>query len=55
MLHRSDANFSLPPCHAFTAGISKGSVVVDLGSGDGILLVAGAKKGALAIGYELSM
>jgi cyclopropane fatty-acyl-phospholipid synthase-like methyltransferase len=29
-------------------------VVVDLGSGDGVLLIAAAKRGAHAIGYELS-
>ena len=36
------------------AGISAGSVVVDLGSGDGVFLVAAARRGAHAIGYELS-
>ena len=36
------------------AGISSGSVVVDLGSGDGVFLVAAARRGAHAIGYELS-
>ncbi|EKX51092.1 hypothetical protein GUITHDRAFT_103012 [Guillardia theta CCMP2712] len=36
------------------AGVAAGSVVVDLGSGDGILLVAAAKRGARAVGVELS-
>ena len=36
------------------AGVTHGSVVVDLGSGDGVLLIAAAKRGAHAIGYELS-
>eukprot|EP00960_Hanusia_phi_P005882 170344-Hanusia_phi.AAC.1 len=31
-------------------GITAGSVVLDLGSGDGILLVAAAKRGARAVG-----
>ena len=35
-------------------GVGTGSVVVDLGSGDGTFLVAAGKKGAHAIGYELS-
>lgn len=36
------------------AGISEKDVVIDLGSGDGRLLVAAAKKGAKVIGYELN-
>lgn len=36
------------------ARIKKGQTVVDLGSGDGRLLVAAAKKGAFAIGYEIN-
>ncbi len=36
------------------AQIKKGETVVDLGSGDGRLLIAAAKKGAKAIGYEIN-
>ena len=36
------------------AQIKKGETAVDLGSGDGRLLFASAKKGAKAIGYELN-
>jgi|SRR3989344_4429482 len=36
------------------ANIKKGQTVVDLGSGDGRLLFAAAKKGAKAVGYELN-
>lgn len=36
------------------ANIKKGEVVIDLGSGDGRLLYAAAKCGAIAIGYELN-
>ncbi len=36
------------------ARIKKGETIVDLGSGDGRLLYAAAKKGAIAIGYELN-
>jgi len=36
------------------ANIKKGETVVDLGSGDGRLLYAAAKRGAIAIGYELN-
>ena len=36
------------------AQIKKGETVVDLGSGDGRLLFACAKKGARAIGYEIN-
>lgn len=36
------------------ARIKKGETVIDLGSGDGRLLFAAAKKGAKAIGYELN-
>lgn len=35
------------------AKVGKGSVVVDLGSGDGRILIEAAKLGAKAIGYEL--
>ena len=37
------------------AGIRKGQIVYDLGCGDGRLLVAAAKEGARAIGYEMSL
>lgn len=36
------------------ASLKKGEVVIDLGSGDGRLLIPCAKKGAVAIGYELN-
>ena len=36
------------------AQIEKGETVVDLGSGDGRLLIAAAKKGAKAICYEIN-
>lgn len=36
------------------AKIKKGETVVDLGSGDGRLLIASAQKGAKAVGYELN-
>lgn len=36
------------------AQIKKGESVVDLGSGDGRLLIAAAKKDAKAIGYEIN-
>src|SRR4030043_1756959 len=36
------------------ANIKEGETVVDLGSGDGRLLFASAKKGAKAIGYEIN-
>lgn len=36
------------------AGIKKGSIVYDLGSGNGKLLLLAAKKGAKAIGYEIN-
>ncbi len=35
------------------ADLKKGNTVVDLGSGDGRILIAAAKKGAKAIGYEI--
>lgn len=35
-------------------GVNENDVVVDLGSGDGALLRAAAKRGASAIGYELN-
>jgi len=34
--------------------IGEGDVLIDLGSGDGKVLLAAARKGAQAIGYELS-
>jgi SAM-dependent methyltransferase len=37
------------------AAIKPGDIVYDLGCGDGRLLIAAAEKGAVAIGYELSM
>ncbi len=36
------------------ANIKEGETVVDLGSGDGRLLIASAEKGANAIGYEIN-
>ncbi len=36
------------------ADIKSGQTVIDLGSGDGRLLLESAKKGAMAIGYELN-
>lgn len=36
------------------AGVKKGEIAIDLGSGDGRLLFAAAKLGANAIGYELN-
>ncbi len=36
------------------ANPKKGKIVMDLGSGDGRLLISCAKKGAVAIGYELN-
>ena len=35
------------------AGIKKGDVVYDLGSGDGRIVVTAAKKGAKAVGFEI--
>lgn len=41
--------------HAFDLlAVGKGDVVVDLGAGDGKVLLAAAQHGAVAIGYELS-
>ncbi len=37
------------------AGITRGERVYDLGCGDGRLVIAAARKGARAIGYELSV
>lgn len=34
--------------------VSKGDVLIDIGSGDGIVLRAAARRGAKAIGYELN-
>lgn len=36
------------------AGVGPGDVVVDLGAGDGRVLRAAARRGAAAVGYELS-
>ncbi len=36
------------------ASIKEGDTIVDLGSGDGRLLIASAQKGANAIGYEIN-
>lgn len=36
------------------ANITEGELVIDLGSGDGILVVESAKRGARAIGYEIN-
>ena len=36
------------------AQLKKGQTVVDLGSGDGRLLIASAQQGAFAIGYEIN-
>lgn len=36
------------------AKIGPGDVVVDLGSGDGVVLAAAARRGARAVGYELN-
>lgn len=36
------------------ASIKEGETIVDLGSGDGRLLIASAQKGANAIGYEIN-
>ncbi|HEY7168959.1 MAG TPA: methyltransferase domain-containing protein [Candidatus Binatia bacterium] len=35
------------------AGAKKGDVVYDLGSGDGRIVIAAAKKGAKAVGFEI--
>jgi len=35
------------------AGIKKGDVVFDMGSGDGRIVIAAAKKGAKAVGFEI--
>ena len=35
------------------AGVKQGDVVYDLGSGDGRIVVAAAKKGAKAVGFEI--
>lgn len=37
------------------ADVKAGDVVYDLGSGDGRLLFAAAKRGAIAVGYEISI
>jgi len=36
------------------AGVGPGHVVLDLGSGDGALLLEAAARGARAVGYELN-
>ena len=35
------------------AGVKKGDVVYDLGSGDGRIVIAAAKKGARAVGFDI--
>jgi tRNA G37 N-methylase Trm5 len=35
------------------AGVKKGDVVFDMGSGDGRIVIAAAKKGAQAVGFEI--
>jgi SAM-dependent methyltransferase len=35
------------------AGVKKGDVVYDLGSGDGRIVIAAAKRGAKAVGFEI--
>jgi len=35
------------------AGVKKGDVVFDVGSGDGRIVIAAAKKGAKAVGFEI--
>lgn len=35
------------------AGVKKGDVVYDLGSGDGRIVISAAKKGAKAVGFEI--
>jgi ribosomal protein L11 methylase PrmA len=35
------------------AGVKNGDVVYDLGSGDGRIVIAAAKKGAKAVGFEI--
>ncbi len=35
------------------AGVKKGDVVYDMGSGDGRIIIAAAKKGARAVGFEI--
>jgi tRNA G37 N-methylase Trm5 len=35
------------------AGVKKGDVVYDMGSGDGRIVIAAAKKGAKAVGFEI--
>src|ERR1043165_7653593 len=35
------------------AGVKKGDVVYDLGSGDGRIVIAAAQKGAKAVGFEI--
>lgn len=35
------------------AGVKQGDVVYDLGSGDGRIVIAAAKKGARAVGFEI--
>ncbi len=36
------------------AGLPKGSTIIDLGCGDGRILIAAAESGYMAVGYELN-
>ena len=64
--HAQDANFDNKKIVPFVpspqevvdkmidlAGVKKGDVVYDMGSGDGRIVIAAAKKGARAIGFEI--
>ncbi|MCD6225964.1 methyltransferase domain-containing protein [bacterium] len=47
------SSFSVAEKMMELAGVKKGMTVLDLGSGDGRILFAAAKRGARAIGYEI--
>jgi cyclopropane fatty-acyl-phospholipid synthase-like methyltransferase len=64
--HAQDANFDNKKIVPFVpspqevvdkmielAGVKKGDVVYDMGSGDGRIVIAAAKKGARAVGFEI--
>jgi cyclopropane fatty-acyl-phospholipid synthase-like methyltransferase len=64
--HAQDANFENKKIVPFVpspqevvdkmielAGVKKGDVVYDMGSGDGRIVIAAAKKGARAVGFEI--